>query len=297
MQNHDNTNNIDTWTIVKLLSWSTSYFESHKIDSPRSTSEILLSHALGLKRIDLYLRFDQPLAANELSLFKQFLKRRIENEPVAYITGKKGFWSHEFHVSKDTLIPRPDTECIVEEVIEYIGRIKNEKQKILELGTGTGAIILSIAADCKGDFYASDLSKGALDIAKKNANELGINVNFFEGSWFEPFEGESFLNSFDVIISNPPYIPTDDINGLAPEINKFEPLSALDGGDDGLDDLKHIIDKVPLYLKKKGQLYLEMGFDQGDALKEYATQKKCFSDISVIKDFGGNPRVTSMTLS
>ena len=293
MQNQNN----EAWTIAKLLTWSTSYFESNKIDSPRATSEILLSHILDLDRIDLYVQFDRPMSKDELSSFKKLVKRRLKNEPVAYITGKKGFWSHEFHVTEDTLIPRPDTECIVEEVINDLNKREVNKPKVLELGTGTGAIIISIQGECSGEFFASDISINALEIAKKNAGEFSADISFYEGCWFEPFDKDIFRNSFDIIISNPPYIPSEDITNLAPEINKFEPISALDGGPDGLDDLKAIIDDAPGFLKKGGTLYLEMGFDQGESLTDYALSKGCFENIRIIKDLGNNPRVASMTLS
>ena len=156
------------WTIIKLVQWATTYFDTHEIDSPRTTAEILLSHALNSRRIDLYLRFDQPLTTDELQHFKALIKRRVNHEPVAYILGRKEFWSMDLRVTREVLIPRPETECLVEKSLEILaaGSIVKSK-RILELGTGCGAFILALASENpRHAYWATDISKNAIRIAR-----------------------------------------------------------------------------------------------------------------------------------
>lgn len=302
-----------TWTILKLIRWTTSYFSSHDIDSPRSTAEILLAHSLKIQKIDLYLQFDQPLSSRELSDYKLLIKRRIRREPVAYITGEKEFWSMNFSVSKDVLIPRPDTECLVESTLGIISSTKNNNfpedlpsdnnstpKRILELGTGSGAVIISIAfevflsVDDKSFFFASDRCPKAVKTAQHNAkrNHLNSHINFLCGSWFSPFNLKKHL--FDIIISNPPYIPTDTVNTLQPEISEFEPRLALNGGEDGLDSIRHIVGSAHLLLKDKGHLILEIGYDQKEYIQEIIEDSGYYENIIFKKDYAGHIRVVQM---
>ncbi|MBU1055460.1 MAG: peptide chain release factor N(5)-glutamine methyltransferase [Proteobacteria bacterium] len=296
MQNRQNQTEPE-WTIIKILQWTTSYFKTNDIDSPRAAAEILLAHALKLKRIDLYLRYDQPLNISERNLFKTLIKRRINKEPVAYIIGSKGFWNIELMVSKDVLIPRPETECLVEEALSYLSKDKAFcPKKILELGTGSGAIILAIAAQHPDNHYfASDISMKALGIAFKNAKHLGLDnkINFFCGSWFFPVKDKN--NLLDIIISNPPYIRRDDIKTLQPEINRFEPITALDGGEDGLCCIKHIVKYAHKFLNKGGKLLLEIGYDQKTAVDEIIKATGKFEQASFKKDYSSIDRVVCAT--
>jgi len=273
------------WTISKLIRWTASYFQSHDIDSPRSTVEILLAHTLGLKRIDLYLRYDQPLTIDELSIFKTYIKRRINREPVAYIVGVKEFWSMDFAVAKDVLIPRPETECLVESALS-LPELGHGPKRILELGTGSGAIILALASERPEYIYfASDRSVEAVKLALMNAkfHNLDGKVNFFTGDWLEPLKNTSQV--FDMIISNPPYIKTSDIPNLQPEIYKHEPFTALDGGKDGLDSIKKIILQAHAFLVQKGILLLEIGHDQKDQIKEITYDCGNYEDVVFKKDY------------
>ncbi|OQX28306.1 MAG: protein-(glutamine-N5) methyltransferase, release factor-specific [Desulfobacteraceae bacterium IS3] len=282
-----------TWTILEILKWASPYFASRNIDTPRLDAEILLSHALQCKRIDLYLRYDQPLCKNELALFKSLIKRRISREPVAYIVGKKDFWSLELEITGDVLIPRPETECVVETAISLLP--PDVPKRILEIGTGSGAIVLALASEQPGNvFFASDRSVKAVEIARKNAfrNNLGERVHFFAGDWFAPLRTDMPL--FDMILSNPPYIRRGMIPQLAPEICKYEPSAALDGGPDGLAALRHIIRSAYSYLADGGHLLLEIGYDQKDAVQKIAAGCGYYEDISVIKDYGGHDRVVQM---
>jgi len=287
------------WTIIKLLQWTTSYFKSNGIDSPRATAEILLAYTLGLKRIDLYLRHDQPLNRNELDLFKSLIKRRTNKEPVAYIVGGKEFWSMALEVSQDVLIPRPETECLVEEALSVLAKehLCNPK-RILEMGTGSGAVILAIASQNPAHLYfASDISINASGIAVKNAKQLGFDdkISFFCGNWFLPLKEKD--NFFDIIISNPPYIRRNDIGNLQPEINRFEPLEALDGGEDGLDHIRHIIENAHQFLNNEGNLLLEIGHDQKDAVDRIIKETGNYKRVYFRKDYSGFDRVVCATKS
>ncbi len=284
------------WTIIKLLNWTTSYFKSHNIESPRAAAEILLSHALKLKRIDLYLQYDRPLDKTELANFKTLIKRRVAREPVAYITGKKEFWSMELEVARDVLIPRPDTECLVETALKIISsKPDNIPKQIIELGTGSGAIIIALAAQKPGNiFFASDFSIKALKLARKNAwtHNLNKKINFFSGSWFLPLSNRKCR--FDIIISNPPYIKSSIINKLEPEIYRYEPVLALDGGKDGLNSLGLIISTAHLYLKDKGSLLLEIGSDQKNAVEAMISSANNYENVFFTKDYSGFNRVVQM---
>jgi release factor glutamine methyltransferase len=286
------------WTILKLLKWTTSYFQSHDIDSPRATAEILLAHALNLKRIDLYLRYDQPIVSSELDIFRNLIKRRIQREPVAYIVGTKEFWSMELLVNPTVLIPRPETERLVESALSLLPDqdfSSRDSQRILEIGTGSGAIILALAAERPGHLYfASDLSIPAIMLAKKNAvfHRLDQNIRFFSGDLFTCIRENA--NCFDMILSNPPYIPTPDINGLQPEIVQYEPLTALDGKQNGLYVIQKIVCEAYQYLESGGILLLEIGHDQRKAVENIIESCDAYIEVVFEKDFSGHDRIVRM---
>ncbi|MBI5593026.1 MAG: peptide chain release factor N(5)-glutamine methyltransferase [Deltaproteobacteria bacterium] len=286
------------WTILSLLKWATGYFTSHGIDSPRATAEILLAALLNLKRIDLYLRYDQPLLKSELSEFKSLIKRRVNREPVAYITGKKEFWSLDLEVNPDVLIPRPDTETLVEAALSCLKPMDsspNSSEQVLELGTGSGAIVLALASEQpKYRYIATDISLKALDIAKINArrHQLETAIQFVAGNWLNPFSPNKPV--FDMILSNPPYIPSEDISGLQPEVNRFEPLLALDGRSDGLHAIRQIIFSAHPLLKPQGVLLLEMGFNQKEAVIQLIQHCGHYHPFQIIKDYAGHDRVVVM---
>jgi release factor glutamine methyltransferase len=284
------------WTIIRLLKWATSYFASHDIESPRASAEILLAHVLSIQRIDLYLRYDQPLSGEELSQFKSLLKRRINREPVAYIVGKKGFWSLDLVVTNDVLIPRPETECLVEAALEVLAAASTAtRMRILELGTGSGAVILTLASQQPDQLYfASDASLKAIQVARTNASrhcDAGA-IDFFCGDWFAPLALKSGF--FDMILSNPPYIKSGDLGSLQPEIVDFEPTQALDGGLDGLYSLRHIIDSAHRFLKPGGILMMEIAYDQKEDVFRIMQACGHYHQFDCKKDYGGNDRVVQM---
>jgi release factor glutamine methyltransferase len=285
------------WTILDIVNWTTAYFKSRDIDSPRATAEILLAHVLNVRRIDLYLRYDQPLTQNELSGFKALIQQRAKREPVAYIVGSKEFWSLDFCVSRQCLIPRPETECLVEAALALLpktGAGGGCVPAVLELGTGSGAVIVAMAAERPGTlFFASDDSVEALFLAQKNAHAHRVEkqIHFFAGDWFFPLKP---LAGFDMILSNPPYIRRDLLSCLQPEIFQYEPRRALDGGEDGLCCLRHIICSAHYYLIPGGDLILEIGSDQKAGVIHIARGCGRYEEPVVKKDYAGHDRVAVM---
>lgn len=278
------------WTVLKILQWTTQYFESHGIDSPRLTAELLLAHALGTTRLALYLQHDQPLCASERAAFKLLIQRRLRREPVAYILGKKGFWNLDLDVSPEVLVPRADTETLVETALEVIpAKTDGPCWSILDAGTGSGAIVLSIAGERRGHRYmATDRSMAALRMARKNAFKIGLDgILWVEADWLDAFG----CRSLDVVVSNPPYIPSADIDRLEPEVRDYEPRAALDGGRDGLEAIRKIVADAPRVLRLNGMLILEIGWNQGGAVQRLIEATGCFTDIRIRKDLGGMDRV------
>ncbi len=278
------------WTILNLLSWTESYFKKYGIDSPRLTAEILLGFCLNIRRLDLYLQYDRPLQDDELKRFKALIKRRVGREPVAYITGTRGFYESDFSVSPGVLIPRPETELMVEKASPFLEKDLGRPWRVLELGVGSGAVIVSVARMFPLHIYvASDISRAALEVAGKNAKAfLETPVHFFKGSWFDPLCETA---RFDMILSNPPYIPAKDIEGLAPEVKNHEPLAALDGGPDGLDAIRTILCTAPRFLAPGGVILMEMGFDQAQGVTDIALETEAYEFVTVFKDLSGLDRL------
>lgn len=284
------------WTILKLLEWTTAYFKSHAIESPRAAAELLLAHVLRLKRVELYVRYDQPLIAAELEQYKTLIKRRLAREPVAYILGNKEFWSLDLAVTRDVLIPRPETECLVEAALARLGQdARSGARCILDLGTGSGAVILALAAEQPQHiFFALDVSLKAVELARQNARSQGMEekIHFLCGHWLQPLR--SHPPFFDIIVSNPPYIERAALDGLQPEIFLYEPLTALDGGNSGLRYLKQIVATAHTYLKTGGSLLLEIGHDQQQAVDDLCRDVGRYENIRFVKDYGGYDRVAVM---
>ncbi|HIJ54763.1 MAG TPA: peptide chain release factor N(5)-glutamine methyltransferase [Deltaproteobacteria bacterium] len=276
------------WTILSLIQWTVSYFKSHHIENPRADAEILLAHVLGVDRIDLYLRYDQPLHTGELSRFKLLIKRRIQREPIAYITGTKEFWSLDFRVTTDVLIPRPETECLVEKALVLLSG--ENALRVLELGTGSGAISIALGSEKPNHHYfASDRSVSAVRLAGENAKRHKLNrlISFFAGDWFRPLNADGV---FDLIISNPPYIRTKEIDRLEPEIFQNEPRISLDGGADGLRCIQQILVQAHHHLKPKGRLLLEMGYDQREKIQAILNSVSDYENIAFFMDYSGHDR-------
>jgi release factor glutamine methyltransferase len=298
MQN-DTANSPRIWTILDIINWTTGYFKENDVEAPRASAELFLSHILNVNRIDLYVKYDQPLTREELACFKSMIKRRVNREPVAYITGTKGFWSLDLCVSEKCLIPRPETEILVETALNRLPEASSlnlpvHPLRVLELGTGSGAIVLALAMERPGHLYfAADRCRDALSLACENArtHHLDDKILFFAGDWLTPVKSG---DRFDLIISNPPYIPTDVIPCLQPEICRFEPAAALDGGRDGLFCIKEILDSAVNCLTPGGVLLLEIGHDQKAGVEKIVHENGEYENMVFIKDYAGKDRVVSM---
>ncbi len=276
------------WTIGSMLKWSEQYFGSHGAETPRLDAEVLLSYLLGQKRIYLYVHFDQPLTADELARYRELVKRRAAGEPVAYICGEKEFMGLAFKVTPAVLVPQPDTEILVESVIE---RLKGKTAHIADICTGSGAIALALAHYLpEASLAATEISTEALAIAKDNAEKLKLSerVEFREGDLLSPLSGETF----DAIVSNPPYIPSGEIPGLPREV-QAEPKLALDGGADGLDFYRRLVGESAARLKDGGFLAVECGDTQAEEIAVMA-KNGGFGKTEIVRDLADKERVVVM---
>ncbi|WP_177503641.1 peptide chain release factor N(5)-glutamine methyltransferase [Anaerosinus sp.] len=280
----------EIWTIGSILKWTEQYFNDKGVESSRLDAEVLLSRVLGKERIYLYVHFDQPLQQMELGRFREMIKQRVKRIPVAYILGEKEFMGMDFSVSPAVLIPRPDTEILVENVIERLKKLGNVH--IVDIGTGSGAIAVSILANCLNvSGVAVDISSEALAVAKSNAIRHGVDMRleFVKSDVYDSLSA----GQFDAIISNPPYIPDKDIAGLEPEV-KREPYGALAGGKDGLDFYRRLIQEGIKFLKPNGFMAFEVGIYQAEDVADIGRQTGAFNHFEIIKDYGNIDRVVIM---
>lgn len=275
------------WTIQALLNWTINFFKQKGIESARLDAEVLLAHLLKKERIYLYVHFDEPMQEQELAVFREYVKRRAKHVPVAHIIGEKEFMGMKFKVTPDTLVPRPDTEILVENGIAELGR--DNAAEIADIGTGSGAIILSMLADMpKAKGCAVDISAKALAVARENADSLGVSgrCEFSEGDLFAPLAGRVF----DAVVSNPPYIPASDIAGLEDDVKKYEPLTALTDGGDGLSFYRRLFSEGRGFVKDGGMMAVEIGIHQSAQVRAIAEQSG-WRDVKVVKDYAGIDRV------
>ena len=296
----------DEWTIAGILSWTQGHFEKWRPETPRLDAELLLAFVLGCSRLDLYLKADQPLNQKERKAYRELVQQRADGCPIAYLIGEKEFWSLTLEVNKNTLIPRPDTETLVENTVVQIQnwQIKHPESQcqIAELGTGTAAIPLAICAEVKNlHIIAVDCSKDVLEVAERNMERhkslLSPRNNLIELVESNLFSKINPTEKLDFIISNPPYIPSKNISSLQVDITQYEPLIALDGGPDGLSFYRYLLETAPSLLTPEGEMFLEIGFDQQAnlnlLLKEFPDWK-----TSVFQpDLQGNDRVWELGLS
>ena len=283
------------WTSLDLIKWTAGYFRDHQIENARSEAEILLAHTLKIRRIDLYLNHDQPLCDDELKRFKSLILRRVDGEPVAYITGTREFWSLALAVNPSVLIPRPETECLVEAVLPFLDGHAGSMKRVLEMGTGSGAIIIALAHEHPQHRYvAIDRSAAAVRTARQNArtHKVDHRIDWFCGDWDAALVPDR--ETFDLIVSNPPYIRSRDIDGLQAEIRDHEPRVALDGDGDGLKCIRHIIGSAHRYLRAGGLIAMEMGYDQKKDIQAIAGEVGKYSAPQIIKDYSGHDRVAMM---
>lgn len=289
----------EPWTVLRMIRWSGRYLREKGVKEGRLDAEHLLAESLGLSRLELYLQFDRPLTTEELEGFKPLLLRRADREPLQHVLGHTAFRELDLEVDARALVPRSETEELVEAVLEWCadrthaddGSDGDVGPTVLDVGTGTGAIALSLALE--GDFrrvVATDTSEDALALAGENRARAGLEdeVELRRGSLFEPVDaGERFR----VVVSNPPYIARGDADTLAPEVREWEPESALFAGSDGLDVLRSLIGGAPEVLRPAGLLALEIGAGQGRAVSELIRGTGAFEDPTVRRDLAGRDRI------
>lgn len=245
----------EKWDVLKVLNWTKGYLAEKGVENPRLEAEWMLCEALSLDRVGLYLNFDKPLSEAELAAFRGMVSRRGKREPLQYILGTQEFMGLEFQVTPAVLIPRHDTEVLVTEAVKRGAAAGS----ILDIGTGSGCVAIALAKSLPdAEVCSVDVSGDALAVARGNAERNGATVHFFHGSLFEPFAGRHF----DMVISNPPYIPNHELATLQHEVRGFEPMGALDGGADGLDFYRRITADAPGHLNPGGWLLFEVGAGQ-----------------------------------
>jgi release factor glutamine methyltransferase len=282
----------DTWTVLRMIRWTADYLESKGVERARLEGEHLLAHALGLKRLDLYLQYDRPLTRAELDGFRPMVKRRAHREPLQYIVGSQPFRELDLLVDGRVLIPRPETEVLVEEVLDWArARAPEGGLDALDIGTGSGAIALSLAAE--GPFrrvVATDVSAAALEVAARNRAAAGLDerVELREGADFAPLADDE---RFDVVVSNPPYVAEGERPGLEPEVLDWEPEGALFAGPDGLDVIRRIVAGAPARLREGGLLALEIGAGQAGAVEGLLERMEGWDSVTVRADLTGRERV------
>lgn len=281
------------WRVVELLDWTSGYFEQHSIPTPRLDAEVLLGHLLNKSRLQLYLDFDMPVFQEHLTPFRKLIQRRIEHTPVSYLTNRKEFLSLDFYVDERVLIPRPETEQLVETIL---ATKTDTPQRVLELGTGSGVIATSLAVHAsEWDIVATDISEPALEVARQNAetHACSAQITFKSGDLFEAIKTieNPEARQFDWIVCNPPYIKNGERDSLSPDVRDYEPEIALFAGDDGLAVIRRLIAEAPQYLAPNGKLLFEIGDTQADSVRSLINVEPAYCTSEFIKDYAEKDRL------
>lgn len=277
------------WTTLKILEWTQEYLRSKGIGNARREAEWMLCAATGLDRIGLYLNFEKPLNDVELATYRAMITRRAKREPLQHILGTEEFFGLDFEVTPDVLIPRHDSETLVQAALAR----RPEARSVLDIGTGSGCLAIALARNLPdAEITAVDISEAALTVARRNAERNSAKVRFLHGSLFEPVSGQRF----DLIVSNPPYIPTEEINSLEPEVRDFDPRNALDGGIDGLDFYRKLVPAAALHLADEGWLLVEVGAGQAADVAQLFEKSESYGEPVIISDPGGIERVVGAAL-
>jgi len=280
------------WTIQKLLNWITDYFGEKQIDCPRLSAELLLSSVLSLSRIELYTNFQRPVSKEQLDRLHVLVKRAAQNEPIAYLTGKSEFYGLEINVSPACMIPRPETELLVDKAVEFLrgssGRL------VCDLCTGSGCIAIAIAKNLpKARIIATDISEKALAVAAENIEKHNLKnqIRLLCGDLFAPIIPPLDAAKFDLLVCNPPYVSKPDFEKLDKNVKDYEPRTALLAGADGLDIYRKLCKTIGNFLKPKAVLMLEVGIGQSNAVKKLLEDAGCFAEIKIEKDFNKIARI------
>lgn len=283
------------WTLIELLNTTADYLHDKDFEDARLNAELLLGHALGLSRVELYTNFDRPLTPDEITTCRALLKRRLTHEPIQHILGETEFYSLTFKVSPESLIPRPETELLVEKVIDLCASKfpDNDDIQILDVGTGSGCIAIAIAKNIdNATLTAVDISHDALKIAYGNAQAHEVDIKFKELDALKPWSTE-FLNNFDIVVSNPPYVSFSEYERLQPEVKNFEPKTSLLGGNDGLDFYRKFSNICPTLLKPNAFVFFEIGERQAASVKNIYADSG-FSGLQIYDDLAGKNRIIKM---
>jgi len=281
-----------TWTINSVLTWATEDFARRGMDKPRLEAEVLLAHVLDCSRLTLYTDFSRPLIDDELAKYREAIVRRRSGEPTAYITGRKEFWSLDFFVNEHVLVPRPETEHLVEAALDRAPR----NGRFLDLATGTGCVAIALAHEIKDiEVDATDISEEACHLAKRNAlfHSVSDRLHVFLGDLFAPLPEGS---CYDAITANPPYVPNSEIAAL-PSAVQYEPRLALAGGPDGLDIVRRIIKEAPLYLRPSGWLFVEIDPRQAKVVAGQLGPLSFEAPGDIIRDLAGGERIVAFRAS
>ena len=284
---------LEIWTIKKLLEWISEYFESSGVDSPRLSAELLLCHVLKLERIQLYTLYDRVVQAEQLTALRALVKRGAEQEPVAYLVGRCEFYSMPLKITPDCLIPRPETEHLVERAVDFL-RGRPSPQYVLDLCTGSGCIAAAIAKNVKDvQVVATDICDNALKVAAENIrrHKLDNKVKLLCGDLFDAIIEGLDETRFDLIVTNPPYVSDLEYEKLDKNVKEYEPKLALYAGLEGLDTYERILEKVDNFLKPDGALMMEIGYAQGPAIQRMLDEAGIFKEIRIEKDFANNDRI------
>jgi release factor glutamine methyltransferase len=289
-------NSKTVWTPLKIIQWAVPYLSEKGVPNARFDAESLVAHALKMDRLKVYLQFDRPLDPPELSLIRESLKRRAQHEPIQYITGQREFFGFPFKVDSSVLIPRPETEQLVEKAIEFLEKIPEENREVLDLGTGSGCIAISLAKSISCRVWATDLSEAALKTAVENAKNLGAGgaIQWRQGDWFAALNGTD-PQKFQVILSNPPYIALEERAELAREIRDYEPSGALFGGDSGLVAYEKLAKTLAERVVSGGLVLLELHSNGYE--KVLSLFKGSVWTETLYRDLQGHPRVLSLKKS
>lgn len=285
----------DVWTVQRILQWTTTFLEEKQVESPRLEAELLLAYARGCQRIRLYTDFETPLTDDERGRMREFVKRRANREPLAYITGKREFYGRDFHVGAGVLVPRPETETLIDVCLNFLPQ--DSQHRVAEVGFGSGCISITLAKQRpKLTVAASDISAEAMTFARQNLalHEVEEQVQLLAGDSYQPFANAK-LEPFDGIVSNPPYITNSELKQLAPEVAEHEPHTALVSGDDGLDLIRRLITQASDYLKPGGWMALELDPAQSETTAELF-KAGGFENVVIHQDLSRQDRVVSATL-
>ncbi len=284
------------WTVARLLAWTREYLQARGVESPRLCAEILLAHAMDCERIQLFTRHDSIPDEKTLAPFRALVKEAAAGKPIAYLTGQKEFFSLPFSVTPEVLIPRPETEILVERTLDIVrkqwGDDAATSPSILDLGTGSGCIAISLARHlARARLFASDTSEAALVVARQNAKRHGVadRIEFRAGDLFGAWSDDTGATSFDVIVSNPPYI-AEGSPDVAENVRAYEPHEALFAGPDGLAVARRLIDEAPRHLAAGGHLFVELAFDQAARVRDLLGTGD-WQDVVAYRDGGGHERV------